>query len=326
MDVLYASNDGFVRHLGTSLCSLLVNNRQAPSITIHVFSIGLSEENKKRLQGLAQAYDRQILFYEMGDLRERFEIPIDTGGFDISIMGRLFMGELLPGNVRRVLYLDCDTVIRQPLGRLWHTELQGKVLGAVPEPTIYEAVRDAIDLGDDDPYFNSGVLLVDLVRWREEHVQESLMQFLRDKGGKLFASDQDLLNGTLRGRILPLMPRYNFFTNYRYFHYCDILRHAAWYAPVSLKEWRRARKYPVIVHYMGDERPWIAGNLNYYRGLYETYLAMTPWAGAPKEEGKRLYMLAYHMLDYVTFVCPPVRWEISRRLGMKLVNARRKKR
>ena len=326
MDVLYASNDGFVMHLGTSLCSLLVNNRQAPSIAIHIFSIGLSEQNKQRLRGLAQAYDRQICFYELGDLRERFAMPIDTGGFDISIMGRLFMGELLPKNINRVLYLDCDTVILRSLGGLWHTKLEGKILGAVMEPTIYEAVRDSIDLGEEEPYFNSGVLLVDVRRWREEHVQEKLMSFLRDKGGKLFASDQDLLNGTLKGRILPLMPRYNFFTNYRYFHYRDMIRHAPWYAPVSRREWRRAKKHPVIVHFMGDERPWIAGNLNHYRGSYETYLAMTPWAGAPKEEGKRLYMLAYHVLDYVTAVCPRVRWEISRRLGMKLVNARRKKR
>ena len=74
---------------------------------------------------------------------------------------------------------------------------------------------------------------------------------------------------------------------------------------------------------MGDERPWIAGNLNHYRRAYEKYLAMTPWKGAKKQAGKRGYMLLYHGMDYLTVVCPALRWEISRRLGMKVVDARK---
>ena len=74
---------------------------------------------------------------------------------------------------------------------------------------------------------------------------------------------------------------------------------------------------------MGDERPWIAGNLNHYRRAYEKYLAMTPWKGAKKQGGKRIYMLLYHGMDYLTAVCPAMRWEISKRLGMKVVDARK---
>ncbi len=40
---------------------------------------------------------------------------------------------------------------------------------------------------------------------------------------KLFASDQDVINGTLKGQIHTLMPRYNFFTNYRYFSYRELV-------------------------------------------------------------------------------------------------------
>ena len=34
-------------------------------------------------------------------------------------------------------------------------------------------------------------------------------------------------------------------------------------------------------------------------------------------------MLLYHGMDYLTVVCPALRWEISRRLGMKVVDARK---
>ena len=50
---------------------------------------------------------------------------------------------------------------------------------------------------------------------------------------------------------------------------------------------------------------------------------MTPWKGAKKQGGKRLYMLLYHSMDYLTVVCPALRWEISRRLGIKVVDARK---
>ena len=50
--------------------------------------------------------------------------PTGTGGFDISIMLRLFMGDMLPETVERVLYLDCDTVVLQSLKHLWKENLE----------------------------------------------------------------------------------------------------------------------------------------------------------------------------------------------------------
>ena len=260
----------------------------------------------------------------MDDLRERIGYEVDTGGFDISIMLRLFMGDMLPETVERVLYLDCDTVVLQSLKHLWKENLEGSIVGAVMEPTIYETVKETIDLGEEDPYYNSGVLLVDLKQWREQEIQKKLLEFWKSRGGKLFASDQDVINGTLKGQIHTLMPRYNFFTNYRYFSYRELVHLGKTYKAVTPRELQIAKKHPSIIHYMGDERPWIAGNLNHYRRAYELYLAKTPWAGAAKEHGKRTYMLAYHMLDYATAICPPVRRMVSRKLGMKLVERRKK--
>lgn len=325
LNVVYASNDAFARHLGTSMCSLFDKNRGFAEICVYVLSMGLSGESRGALAEIAGRYHRSLTFLDMDDLKDRFDHEVDLGGYDISIMLRLFMGEMLPPDVDRVLYLDCDTVVAQSLKGLWGKRLFGNILGAVMEPTIYEVVKESIGLGPEDAYYNSGVLLVDLRRWREEQVQQRLLDFWRQKGGKLFASDQDVINGALKGQICPLPPRYNFFTNYRYFSYGTLVRHSHPYRVVERSDLAAAKRHPVIIHFMGDERPWIAGNLNHYRLAYEKYLAQTPWAGTPKEKGKELYMLAYHLLDYVTAVCPPVRWAISRKLGMKLVENRKKR-
>lgn len=326
MNILYSSNDSYARHLAVSMCSLLDRNRQCPSITIYIMSIGLSPDSKEKLRRIGDQYGRKLVILELGDLKDRFDYQVDTGGYDISIMGRFFMGEMLPEDVDRVLYLDCDTVAAQPLDKLWNTDLEGQILGAVMEPTIYKAVKESVDLGEMDPYYNSGVLLVDLEKWRAEHVQRRLLDYWKEKGGKLFASDQDVLNGALKGKIKALPPRYNFFTNYRYFSYGDFIRRCPSYRTVTEEMFVTAKKHPAIIHYAGDERPWIRGNLNHYRRAYEIYLSKTPWVGTCKERGKELYMLAYHVLDYVTVLWPEVRWQISRHFGMKLVESRRKQR
>ena len=173
MNVVYASNDAYARHLGTSMYSLLDRNRDFAEITVYVLTLGLSRENQERLEEIAAHFGRNLVCVNLDDLRERIGYEVDTGGFDISVMLRLFMDDMLPESVERVLYLDCDTVVLQSLKHLWKEDLEGNIVGAVMEPTIYQAVKESIDLGEEDPYYNSGVLLVDLKKWREKKFRKT---------------------------------------------------------------------------------------------------------------------------------------------------------
>ena len=128
-------------------------------------------------------------------------------------------------------------MVLQSLKHLWNTNIGNCIVGAVMEPTIYPVVKEAIDLKKPDPYFNAGVLLVDLEQWRAEGIQEKLVSFHKEKGGCLFANDQDTINGVLKGRIKPLMPRYNFFTNYRYFSYGELVSLSETYQEDPKKNW-----------------------------------------------------------------------------------------
>lgn len=325
MNIIYASNDGYARHLGVSLYSLLEHHQQMKEITVYLLSVGMSEENQKRLGGIADKFGRELIPVEMGDLRRRFPETADTRGFDISAMTRLFAASELPAGVRKAIYLDCDTVILGSLEPLWEMSMGDCLVGMVPEPTAYEAMRAAIGLTMADPYYNSGVLLMDLEGWRRERIEAQLLDFYLQKGGNLFACDQDTLNGVLRGRILTVPPCYNFFTNYHYFRYRTLTGISASYRAVTPRQFARAQRHPVVVHYMGDERPWIAGNRNYYRKHYEHYLERTPWWGESQETGKELYMLLYWGMNQLTLISPGLRAWISRLFGMKVIDSRKQR-
>ena len=325
MNIVYASNDGYARHLAVSLYSMLEHNADVKELIVYVLSAGMSREYQDRLKQIGAEFGRTLTVIELGDLKERFDYQIDTRGFDISAMTRLFSAGVLPPEVKKALYLDCDTVVLGSLKGLWETDLAGNLVGMVMEPTVYTEIKAAIDLQQKEAYYNSGVLLMDLDGWRREEVQNQFMEFYSRKNGQLFACDQDTLNGVLKGRIKTIPPKYNFFTNYRYFRYETLVHATEAYREVAKEEFEEARRRPAVIHYMGDERPWVAGNRHYYRKYYEYYLERTPWKGTPKETGKELYMLLYSAMNQVTRICPPVRKWISKRFGMKIIDSRKKK-
>ncbi len=325
MVVAYASNDGYARHLAASMCSLFDQNQAEETIRVYILSNQMSEEHIAKLRSVADRYGREMIVVELGDVRGRFPYEIDTRGFDVSALSRFFMAEMIPASEDKILYLDCDTIVCDSLSSLWEVPMDNVPIAAVMEPTVGMGIKSQIDLPRDAAYFNSGVLLINLALWRAENVQAKLLEFYRQKEGKLFACDQDTLNGALRDRIRMLEPRYNFFTNLKYFPYSSLIVRTGDYAKVTREQFREAKKRPAILHFLGDERPWKRGNLNPYREYYGKYLAMTPYVGAKKETGQELYLLCFHLLEWVTVIFPEIRFAISDHMGMWVIDRRKKK-
>lgn len=348
MNVVYASEDNYAVHAGVSICSLCENNRDADEINIYVLSTYLNEENKEKLSAIADGYGRKLLFIEVGDMLSEFGKRIDAGSYGINVFGRFFMGTVLPETIDRLLYIDCDTVVPGNLGELFSERYfpegsraggaekadrdtgkaaaepqQGPMMYAALEPTIYRSVKESIGFAEDEPYFNSGVLLIDFRRWRRERISEQLTEFYAAHGKQLVCGDQDTLNAVLRGRIGVLSPKYNFFTNYRYFRYETLAKRSEIFRKqVSRKAFEAAKSAPSVIHYLGAERPWFRGNLNPYRGVYERYLKKTPYRGRKKTAGKELYLFLFHVLELLTYLCPPVRAAVSGRYERKYIAPR----
>lgn len=179
VNIIYASNDGYAGHLAASLYSLLDHNRNIPRMDIYILSVGMSEAYLERLAGIAGKFCRSLHVAELGNLRERFDYAVDTRGFDISAMGRLFAPKVLPDSVRKALYLDCDTIVNGSIRPLYETELGNHLAGMVMEPTVYREMKESIGMEKDEPYYNSGVLLMDLEAWRNQDVLGQLLEFYR---------------------------------------------------------------------------------------------------------------------------------------------------
>lgn len=325
MNIVYASNDCYVKHLAVSMCSLFDNNQHAEKITVYILSVNISNENISKLKGIADQFKRELVVCDMSDLKQKLGFNVDTGGFDISTLSRLFIASIMPEQVDRAIYLDCDTVIAGDLLGMWNQDLGECSVAMVMEPTVPLQIKQEIGVAKKESYYNAGVLLIDVAKWRRENTQKRLLDYYKSKGGKLFACDQDTINGALRNEIKSLPPCYNFFTNFKYFRYGQLTRMVPDYAQFTKEEYQNAQKNPVVIHYLGDERPWKNGNYNPYRNYYEKYLDKTPWKDSPKETGMEMYLFGYHILNILTPIVPFLRKAVNRMFGMRIINSRTKK-
>ena len=121
---------------------------------------------------------------------------------------RLLLPELLP-EYEKIVYIDCDVIVRQDVGKLYReTELGDNWLGVVFEAAIEQQAERFRAIGcDPSRYFNSGFLLMNLAAMRAEKVTAQLLEACRVP--YLEFPDQDALNQVCQGRVLPLSPLFN---------------------------------------------------------------------------------------------------------------------
>jgi lipopolysaccharide biosynthesis glycosyltransferase len=192
---------------------------------------------------------------------------------------KLGVADLLPPTVQKVIWLDSDLVVLRDVGRLWDLELDGRHLLAVQDsivPLVSSrcgiTAHQRLGIPGDAKYFNAGVMVVNVDRWREDEVTTRVLEYLRQHRDNVFFWDQEGLNAVLAGKWGELDPRWNYNT--------------------SIPRGRRARAgngagrppgpdedEPWILHFAGTLKPWLYPGFDRHRSLYYRYLDTTPWAG-----------------------------------------------
>jgi len=321
MNIVYNCDDNYTPHTAVSIVSLFENNKSEKEICVYILGNGISRKSMQRFAAMEAAYTsdnyvRKITVLDLADFEAALKLLIgdslDAGRFTVTALARIFAPQHLPDEVERYLYLDCDTAVTGSLHALFETGLEGNVCGMAAEPTIYREVPAYLGLGQGTPYFNTGMMLVDRSAWEEAGITKACVDYYREHNGRLPLSDQDVLNHCLAGKVMPLWQGWDFFSNYYYRSYKSLVSQNAWYEKIqTADEYDRARKIPAVIHFAGDERPWVRGNHNPWKKIYREYLQKTPWKDTPETAGQEGRMLLYHLMNLVTGICPAIRIGIS---------------
>jgi lipopolysaccharide biosynthesis glycosyltransferase len=187
-----------------------------------------------------------------------------------AITAASFLRLLLPSiltDVERVVYLDCDIVVLKDIAQLHDTDLAGLPLagcvdyGLLSKATGWQIgtggrvlsletyLREVIELSDCGSYFNAGVLVMDLQKFRDADLIAAAERFLERTNGRRFLNDQCALNYVISGGYARLDPRWNVTSGFRNALSRNVQERFGTAAA-------RAPSAPWIVHYTGTDKPW----------------------------------------------------------------------
>ncbi len=272
VNVVCAADDRYAPLCGIMLTSLLEAHRHVCHVEAYVLTAGFTPRNTRLLEGLPQhgGYDARIHVCRVDD--SLFEgCPVRQGDhISLAAYYRFLIPELLPQEMERVVYLDCDVLVLGSLLPLFDIPLDGVALAACEELCDDDYIANAHRLGypASDGYFNSGVLLLNLPYWREHGVGKRLFRFVADDPARCVWHDQDALNGVLHDCKLTLPAKYNVQTHRLLHEYCT---------PAVRKDYLVER--PVVVHYSATGKPWDWYLADYpFRSQWERARRLSPYS------------------------------------------------
>lgn len=291
MDIVVCTDKNFVMPTGVMMYSACVNNMDS-DITFHVVISGVSSEDKRKLSDtVSQFKGKSTLFYDV-DILDLPNLP-KTASHRITIATyyRLFLTDLLPPNLKKVIYLDGDIIVRGSLVPLWETDIENLAVAVSPcdcgyDKEFYERLNYPIELG----YFNAGVMLINLDFWRRHDMLGGFTSYIKQNASCIKHADQDVLNYTLRNYKMNLPIKYNFQTGFLCFGLFREDREMQ-------QEIAEAINDCVILHYTGPN-PWYTNCQHPYRSSFFKYQSQTIWKDAPLLEMRPLSWRIRKMLGW----------------------------
>lgn len=249
--------------------STLDTAHDPPRLRFWVVTNTIEEADLAPARERVAAVGAQLVLCRIDDLGARLARAPVRGHISQAAYYRLFLPEVLPPEVERVIYLDCDVVVCRAIEELWDTDLGGHAIAAVMKPRAEEFADVGLEAETD--YFNSGVLVIDVARWRELGVARGTLEFAAVHPGRRHGHDQPGLNHVFNGQWKHLDPRWN--QQFKFFV------HTARHLRMTRRDLRRVRRDPYIIHFTTQSKPWNYTNTHPWRHRFFEVLDRTEHAG-----------------------------------------------
>lgn len=287
VNVCYTGDSGYAMQVAVSLISILEHS-EGKNINFYILGDKYNQQILGRFQQIEKKYNTNIFCIDISDKMQLLsdtklseEPGIMRNGMISYMFARLFMGSALPESVKKVIYIDSDTICVDDISKLFEVKLtEGNLLAAVRDiwPVSY---NECVGFAENDLYFTSGVMLVDLIRWRAEKYEDQILEIARSTRHYFYMHDMDLLNICFKGRIQTLSPQYGMLYLLRKYTAAQCIwmsgkTEKTYYSQDEINE---AKKYPVVIHYTGEYygRPWSFPHACSDHKLWYNYFKLSPW-------------------------------------------------
>ena len=278
--VLYTFDNDYAPICGVSLTSLLVNSRDLDMITIYLAALNLDDDNKNKFERLGKEFGREIIFIDAlpyaNRLRDLGFKPFRRFSNSADVYAPLLdllIEDYISQDVDKVIYLDCDTLIVNSIGRFLDVDMGDNCIA------MSHDIMNEFKLSHE--YYNMGSTIFDMKNWRDGHWLEKIIEYNGMTSRRYFSAAEYLLNKVCAGHIFELPIKFNYLIVHRVIS-DDILFRVLRCDEDTKKDVLDARCDPVMLHthLIFGAHPWNPGAMHPDEQLFMSYLQLSPWHDA----------------------------------------------
>jgi len=262
MNILVTLNSNYIKPLKVMLKSLFLNNHKE-SFSIYLMHSSIKNEELDDLNNYIEKHGSKLIVINIEDAY--FDDAPILLHYTKEMYYRLLAFKFLPRELDRILYLDPDILVINPINQLYSMDLENYLYAAAYHNVISFKEINKIRLNpyEIDAYYNSGVLLMNLELQRKLIDEQTIYKFVEKNRSKLIMPDQDILNALYSKRIKSLDEKlYNY--DVRYYRYYKIISSGVWDMDYVIKN-------TVILHFCGKKKPWKKDYNGRFHALYKHY-------------------------------------------------------
>ena len=242
--IVLAGDCNYTTQLETTIKSILYNNRD---VKIYILNQDIMPDWFRKPRKIARMLGSDIIDVKLPE-QAVFQNWKKQAHISSIAYARYFIPDYIQEDT--VLYLNCDLLINDKLDTLFEQNIEERYIAAI---------RDANGQG-----FNTGVLLINNEKWRQEKLRERLIEqsILTTKEveeGRFehFNGDQTIFNQVLQDDWLELGRAYNLQVGH------DVVAlYNNWQEHLTFND------KPVVIHFTTYRKPWTTLIANRYRDLW----------------------------------------------------------
>lgn len=264
--ICFNCDKNYVPYLKVALYSLLCNCDTSCYYDILILHKDIGQEGQDSICTLLENRNRvRIRFVDITSIEDKIVTEMNSY-YLIATNYRLFLFSDLFLQYDKVLYLDCDIIVRGDVSELYYSELNGNMIGAVKGVifrymaysksaifvnnvpyNVVNYVEKYLGVKHIEDYFNTGVMLIDLKKCREKISFEELLFVLHQK--VYCYHDQDVLNILMDGSVEPFDCKWNYTNDIEYQLTLGNEMGRKLYKDLKRKDFK-------IIHYISRNKPW----------------------------------------------------------------------
>jgi lipopolysaccharide biosynthesis glycosyltransferase len=283
----FAVDNGYVKYMAVTIASILKNTQNEVSLCFHVINDGyISTENIDKIDKLHNIREFTIIWYPMNRQMHHEQRQDTRQDIPMVINYRLLMASILK-DVDKIIFLDADLIVVGNLIELWNTNVFDYYVASTPTSDFsLHNYKQSLGIPNDFEYCNTGVMLVNLQKWRNENVEEKLLETEKKYRGIYKFYDQCVVNAALFNKILYVGQEWNF-------------RPLIWENKRKLKnKHHKAFASPQIIHWAIPIKPWKDSTIRYAAEYYR-YAKLTPYYETIKSQIPPLYKIMFRKVAVV---------------------------